>query len=279
MMLPSIAQHARQHGIIPLKKYGQNFIFDQSLCDKIVKANGLKTGSLVLEIGPGTAGLTRAILARTPKLLTVIELDPRCLPLLQDIQALHPNLSIVQGNALEFDLSCLGGGNVEIIANLPYQLGTELLITWLKNSHLINSMTLMLQKEVVDRMRAAPGTKIYGRLSVICQLVCQVTKCFDVKPEAFYPAPKVHSSVVKLLPRAAALAPKLLRQVELITKFAFGERRKMIKSSLKKLTPLLGELLDTLQINATFRAENLRPADYLALAALMIKTAGVECEA
>lgn len=270
-MLPSIAQHARKYGIIPLKKYGQNFIFDSTLCDRIVRDSGLKEGSNVLEIGPGTAGLTRSILSYSPKSLTVIEVDSRCIPILEDIRAIHPNLNIIKGDALKFDLSNLGT-DIYIISNLPYQIGTELVIKWLKNIHLIASMTLMLQKEVVDRMRAKPSTKDYGRLSVICQLICKIEKCFDVKPEAFYPAPKVHSSVVKLSPLTSVVAPEILSQVELATKFAFGERRKMIKSSLKRLAPKINSLLDGLKMDKSCRAENLSPQDYLSLAEVIIKT-------
>lgn len=270
-MLPSIAQHWRKYGIVPLKKYGQNFIFDSTLCDKIVDYSKLEKGSNVLEIGPGTAGLTRSILSYSPKSLTVIELDSRCIPILEDIHALHPNLNIIKGDALKFDLANLGT-DIHIISNLPYQIGTELVIRWLKNIHLIASMTLMLQKEVVDRMKASPTTKDYGRLSVLCQLVCKIEKCFDVKPEAFYPAPKVYSTVVKLSPLASVVDREVLRQVELATKFAFGERRKMIKSSLKRLTPEINRILDELKMDKSLRAENLSPQDYLNLAELIIKS-------
>ena len=268
-MLPSIAQHARKYSIIPLKKYGQNFIFDSTLCDKIVRDSGLKEGSNVLEIGPGTAGLTRSILSYLPKSLTVVELDSRCIALLNEIQTLYPNLNIIEGDALKFELSSLGMDNIYIISNLPYQVGTELVIKWLKNIHLIANMTLMLQKEVVDRIRAKPSTKDYSRLSVICQLICKIDKCFDVNPEAFYPPPKVYSSIVKLSPLPFIVEPETLRQVEIITRFAFSERRKMIKSSLKRLSPEINSFLDELKIDKSCRAENLTPQNYLSLAELM----------
>ncbi len=280
-VLPSIAQHASRHGIAPLKRYGQNFLFDGSLCDKIVRASELEKGRDVLEIGPGTAGLTRAILACNPKSLTVIETDKRCIPLLEEIQNLYPQLKIIEGDALAFSVKEFHAASqlkdkLLIISNLPYQIGTELVIQWIKaitaDNNLIESMTLMLQKEVVDRMRASEGNKSYGRLSVICQLACKVTKCFDVGPEAFYPAPKVHSSIVRLTPHKEALVIdlKLLNQVELITKLAFGGRRKMIKSSLSGLGANLISWLAKLGINESSRAENLSPQDYLALAKLSI---------
>ena len=267
-MLPSIAKHASNHGIVPLKRYSQNFIFDSTLCDKIVRASGLYEGECVLEVGPGTGGLTRAILSCNPKSLTVIETDKRCIPLLLEIKESHPNLNIIQDDATKLDLSTLNYKKLSIIANLPYQIGTELLIRWLKNRQFINSMTLMLQREVVDRICARLGTKSYGRLSVISQLHCQVKKCFDVSPKAFYPPPAVHSAIVKLIPINNEITPELTETVELITKLAFGERRKMIKSSLKRLTPKIEDLFVKLGIESSCRAENLSPENYLSLAKL-----------
>lgn len=269
-MLPSIAKHAASHEIVPLKKYGQNFIFDNSLCDKIVKASGLFEGEIALEIGPGPGGLTRSILAQRPKKLVVVETDRRCIDLLSEIKNFYPALDIVQGDALQFDLSYLNSSKINIIANLPYNIGTVLVINWLKNINMIKSMTLMLQKEVVDRMRAKPGNKIYGRLSVICQLICEVEKCFDVGKAAFYPPPKIDSSIVKLTPREMLPDSTIIESIELITRLAFSERRKMIRSSLKNLTPRLDEILRDLGLDPSMRAENLSPSDYLALAQSML---------
>lgn len=267
-VLPSIAKHASKHGIVPLKRYSQNFIFDSTLCDKIVRASGLYEGQCVLEVGPGTGGLTRAILLYNPKSLTVIETDRRCIPLLMEIRESYPNLNIIQDDATKLELSTLNYKKLSIIANLPYQIGTELLIRWLKNRQLINSMTLMLQREVVDRICAKLGTKSYGRLSVISQIHCQVEKCFDVSPKVFYPQPTVHSAIVKLVPIDNEIIPELTEIVELITRLAFGERRKMIKSSLKKLTPKIEDLFVELGIDSSCRAENLSPENYLSLAKL-----------
>jgi len=268
-MLPSIAKHAASHQINPLKKHGQNFIFDSSLCDKIVRASGLEENSNVLEIGPGTGGLTRSILHKSPKILTVIETDERCIPLLKEIQEYYPNLNIIKQDALKMPLAGLNLAKIDIISNLPYHIGTELVIRWLKEARLVNSMTLMLQKEVVERICAKPSTKAYGRLSVICSLIAKTEKCFDVAPTAFYPPPKVYSAIVKLTPLDNIPSSDLISKVELVTKMAFAGRRKMIKSSLKNLTPDIGELLAKLNINDNCRAENLTPNDYLSLASLI----------
>jgi len=265
--LPSIAKLAAKHGIIPLKKLGQNFIFDETLCDKIVKASGLQEENIALEIGPGPAGLTRSILNASPKQLTVIEMDARCIPLLEEIKAVYPNLTIKQADALKVNLSELvTNEKVTIISNLPYNIGSILLTAWLLQSEKINSMTLMLQKEVVDRIIAKPGIKSYGRLSVICQIVCKITKCFDVSPKAFYPEPKIWSSVVRLEPKKNIPSLQLLTKIEQITNLAFSGRRKMIKSSLKALSPDILPILEKLSIKESLRAENLSPDDYLALA-------------
>ena len=265
--LPSIAKLAAKHGIIPLKKLGQNFIFDETLCDKIVKASGLQEENIALEIGPGPAGLTRSILNASPKQLTVIEMDARCIPLLEEIKAVYPNLNIKQTDALKVNLSeIVTNEKLTIISNLPYNIGSVLLTSWLLQSEKINSMTLMLQREVVDRIIAKPGIKSYGRLSVICQIVCKITKCFDVSPKAFYPEPRIWSSVVRLEPKKNAPSLQLLTTIEQITNLAFSGRRKMIKSSLKALSPDILPILEKLSIKESLRAENLSPDDYLALA-------------
>ncbi|WP_040256178.1 16S rRNA (adenine(1518)-N(6)/adenine(1519)-N(6))-dimethyltransferase RsmA [Rickettsia hoogstraalii] len=303
-MLPSIAKHAASYQINPLKKHGQNFIFDSSLCDKIVRASNLAENSRVLEIGPGTGGLTRSILQKNPESLTVIETDERCILLLNEIKEYYPNLNIIKQDALKINLTDLSYDivnsvgfaykkreakpinnrratsdivsesksidyKVTIISNLPYHIGTELVIRWLKEARLITNMTLMLQKEVVERICAMPSTKAYGRLSVICQLITKVEKCFDVAPTAFYPPPKVYSAIVKLIPLENPPSIALINKVEQITKLAFAGRRKMIKSSLKNLVPNIHEILTQLKINDNYRAENLTPQDYLRVAEML----------
>lgn len=266
-MLPSIAKLASKHGIAPLKKFGQNFIFDESLCDKIVQHSGISHDSYVLEIGPGPAGLTRSILKAKPNKLTVIETDSRCIPLLEELQESYPFLEIKHEDALKTSLKeLLQKTNLDIISNLPYNIGSQLLINWLGEIQHVNSMTLMLQKEVVDRIISKPNNKSYGRLSVICQITCNTRKCFDVSPKAFYPEPKIWSSIVKLTPKPHQLSKEILNQLEKITRLAFSGRRKMIKSSLKTLHPDIDNILQNLGINLQNRAENLSPEDYLNVA-------------
>ncbi|MCP5363097.1 MAG: 16S rRNA (adenine(1518)-N(6)/adenine(1519)-N(6))-dimethyltransferase RsmA [Rickettsiaceae bacterium] len=270
--LPSIAKLAAKHGIVPLKKLGQNFIFDETLCDKIVKASGLQDGNIALEIGPGPGGLTRSILKASSGKLTVIEMDARCIPLLEEIKTVYPDLIIKQADALKVSLSeIVTDEKITIISNLPYNIGSVLLTSWLLQSEKINSMTLMLQKEVVDRIIAKAGTKSYGRLSIICQIVCKITKCFDVSPKAFYPEPKIWSSVVRLEPKENVPNLQLLTKIEQITNLAFSGRRKMIKSSLKALSPDISIILEKLSINQSLRAEDLLPENYLALAEAILE--------
>lgn len=267
-MIPfTIAEHARKHGITPLKKYGQNFIFDSTLCDKIVRASGFKEGDTVLEVGPGTAGLTRSILACRPASLTVIETDRRMIPLLEEIKEHYPHLHIIKEDALKYDISrqISKESKIRIISNLPYNVGTQLIINWLKSASLIENITVMLQKEVVERMHSSQGSKSYGRLSVLCQLICKVEKCFDVSREAFYPPPKVESSIVKLSPKAGLPPPNIIAMVEKVTQMAFSQRRKMVKSSLKTLSNIEAAL-ENLKIPPSARAGDISPEQYLSIA-------------
>ncbi|GAB4163506.1 MAG: 16S rRNA (adenine(1518)-N(6)/adenine(1519)-N(6)) -dimethyltransferase RsmA [Rickettsiaceae bacterium] len=265
-MLPSIAKLASKHGIAPLKKYGQNFIFDESLCDKIVKHAGISPESEVLEIGPGPAGLTRSILKAAPKSLCVIETDPRCLPLLDEIKQVYPILEIKHADALKIQLSEVKNSRLDVVSNLPYNIGSQLLINWLSQIGHVNSLTLMFQKEVVDRIVAAHNSKSYGRLSVFCQILCRVERCFDVSPKAFYPEPKIWSSVVRLVPKTDIPDREVMVKLERITQHAFAGRRKMIKSSLKRIIPDIEVTLKSLGLEQSLRAENLSPQDYLAIA-------------
>lgn len=269
-MLPSVAKLASKHGIVPLKKYGQNFIFDETLCDKIVRMANLTKDSDVLEIGPGPAGLTRSILKNGPRSLSVIETDSRCLPLLEEIKDMYPALNIMHNDALKVMLpDIIVDTKLDIISNLPYNIGTQLLLNWIHQIEHVNSMVVMLQKEVVDRIVSSHGKKSYGRLSIICQLVCNVEKCFDVSPKAFYPEPKIWSSIVKLTPKTDRPSKEVLFALEKITVQAFSGRRKMIKSSLKNVAPNIEEILKSLGLDQSLRAENLSPQDYLEIAKLV----------
>lgn len=266
MTLPSIAAHARSYGISPQKKLGQNFIFDISLCDKIVRSIPLIEGKEVLEIGPGPGGLTRAILSQNPKKLIVIEKDPRCLGLLLDLQKYYPNLEIISDDALKIKLSDLASSKLCIISNLPYNIGTELVFRWLEYPDLIESMTLMLQREVVDRICAKVSTKAYGKLSIICQVLAEVKKEFDVSPQAFYPPPKVHSAIVNIFPKVD-VNRDMLKKLRELTHMAFMFRRKMLK---KALPIVQEEVFEELGINPQSRPEELSPEVYVALASRLI---------
>jgi 16S rRNA (adenine1518-N6/adenine1519-N6)-dimethyltransferase len=264
MTLPSIAQHAKSHGIIPDKKLGQNFLFDLSLCDKIAKTSGNIKNKIVVEVGPGPAGLTRAILACAPQKLIAIEKDQRCIVLLQQIKEYFPQLEIMETDALKVKISSLSIDKLTIVANLPYNIGTELLFWWLDEIDYVESITIMLQKEVVDRICAHPKSKSYGKLSIMCQLVCDVERHFDVAPTAFFPPPKVTSSIVRIVPKHTRPTNQIIESVRKITSLAFNQRRKMLRSSLK--TMISEDLLQECEIDPQDRAENLSVDDYVRLA-------------
>lgn len=269
-MLPTIAKLAAKHDIRPMKKYGQNFIYDESLCDKIVRVSNITQNDSVLEIGPGVAGLTRSILKINPKKLFVIETDIRCKPLLAELQSYYPILHVLFANALQIRVSDATAKNnnlsdkISIISNLPYNIGCKLLTNWLDEIEYIKDMTLMFQKEVAERIVASSGSKSYGRLSILCQVMCDVTKSFDVSPDAFYPKPKIWSSIVHLKPKADTPCRDTLRMLSHITALAFSARRKMLKSSLKGIDNI-ENILKSLNIDSMLRAENVAPDQYLSI--------------
>lgn len=273
-MLPTIAQLVSKYGVQPLKKYGQNFIYDESLCDKIVKYAEVNSSSNVLEIGPGPAGLTRSILKAGPNSCAIIEMDQRFMPLLDEIRSYYPKLSIKQGDALRFKLAELTSAPLEkltIISNLPYNVGCKLLTNWLEEIELVDSITVMLQKEVVERIIAKPACKDYGRLSIICQILCDVQKCFDVSSKVFYPPPQVDSAVVKLVPKKdIKLSKDIIKKIQIITMHAFNGRRKTLKKSLQAVPNHLA-ILEQLNIDPALRPENLSPVDYYNIANLTLR--------
>lgn len=269
MTLPSIAQHAKSHNIVPDKKLGQNFLFDLSLCDKIARTSGNIKDKIVLEVGPGPAGLSRAILACGPAKLFVIEKDQRCIALLEEIKTYFPQLEIMNADALNVKLSVIVENKITIVANLPYNIGTELLFRWLDEIEYIESITIMLQKEVVDRICANPGSKTYGKLSIMCQLICDVEKEFDVSPAAFYPPPKVTSSIVRIVPKNLQPTQLIIDAVRKITSQAFNQRRKMLKSSLKGISPDIEDILVRCGIDPQDRAENLSVDDFVRIAGVI----------
>lgn len=266
--LPPLREVIALHGIAARKALGQNFLLDLNLTAKIARAAGDLAGATVLEIGPGPGGLTRALLAGGAARVVAIEQDERCMGALAEIaDASDGRLEVVAGDALAIDHASLvaGATDVRIVANLPYNIGTELLVRWLTSEAwppFYRSMTLMFQREVAERIVAAPGSGAYGRLAVLAGWRTEATICFDLPPRAFTPPPKVHSSVVHLVPRATPL-PCRLGALETVTRAAFGQRRKMLRQSLK---PLGGEaLLARAGIDPTRRAETLQVEEFLRL--------------
>jgi 16S rRNA (adenine1518-N6/adenine1519-N6)-dimethyltransferase len=269
--LSSIASYAKSFGIIPIKRLGQNFIYDKPLCDKIVAASGDIIGKNILEIGPGPGGLTRSILDKNPKKLFVIERDDRSINLLEDLKKYYDSLVIFHQDALKIKINDLKiNGKVKIIANLPYNIGTKLLINWSKELELIEEITIMLQKEVVNRICTVVGTKDYGRLSVIIQILFTPKKQFDVSKESFYPQPKVTSSIVKLIPKNILYSPLLISKLEEITQIAFSARRKQISNSLGKNYIGIFKILDQLSIKYSQRPEEITPEQYLEMAEILL---------
>jgi 16S rRNA (adenine1518-N6/adenine1519-N6)-dimethyltransferase len=266
--LPPLRDVIAAYGLAPKKSLGQNFLFDLNLTRKIARAAGAADGGTFYEVGPGPGGLTRALLAEGAGKVIAVERDARCLPALEEIAAAWPGkLEIHPADALKLDEAAILPRGVRIAANLPYNVGTALLIKWLTAPQwppIWASLTLMFQKEVAQRIIAAPSTEHYGRLSVLAQWRCTAKILFDVNRGAFVPPPSVTSSIVRLEPRSQPLAPADLADLEKITAAAFGQRRKMLRQSLK---PLGGEvLLEKAGIDPTARPEDLKIEQFAALA-------------
>lgn len=265
--LPPLREVIAAHGLAPLKRYGQHFLTDPRLIARIAAAAGDLTQGTVFEIGPGPGGLTRALLDAGAAKVIAVEYDSRCLAALAELAEAYPGrLELVEADALEVDLTSLAEGPRKIVANLPYNISTALLTRWLAQAEYFDSMTLMFQKEVAERLKAQPRTKAYGRLSVLTQVVCRVRKAFDLAPGAFHPPPKVTSSVVVLTPRPERL-PCRLKTLEACTAAAFGQRRKTLRSSLKSWTSNAERLLESVDLKSSARAEELLPMDFVKLVA------------
>jgi 16S rRNA (adenine1518-N6/adenine1519-N6)-dimethyltransferase len=253
------------------KSLGQNFLLDLNLTRRIAREAGPLAGETVLEIGPGPGGLTRALLLEGATRVIVVERDPRCLPALEQIaEASDGRLSINIGDALECDEASLSGGApVHVVANLPYNVGTPLLVKWLSTDSWppwFKSLTLMFQREVAERIVAAPSSNAYGRLSVISQWRTRPRILFDVNRSAFTPAPKVTSSIVRFDLLAHPRGDAVLRDLERVTAAAFGQRRKMLRSSLRSLGPFSDQMIEMAQLAPTSRAEEVSVEGFAALA-------------
>lgn len=267
--LPPLRDVIERFGLRARKELGQNFLLDLNLTGKIARAAGPLDEARVIEVGPGPGGLTRALLMHGAAKVVAIERDPRCIGALEEIAGHYPGrLEIVAGDALKTDFDALAAGadDVRIVSNLPYNIGTQLLLNWIAAPNwppFWKSLTLMFQKEVAERITATPADDAYGRLGVLAGWRTQARILFDVPRQAFTPPPSVTSSVVQLTPRERPLTADL-RKLERITEAAFGQRRKMLRQSLKRVG---GEtLLQAASIDGTRRAETLSIEEFVRLA-------------
>ena len=269
--LPPLREVIARHGLRALKSYGQHFLLDLNLTGRIARAAGDLGQGTTVEVGPGPGGLTRALLAKGAARVVAVERDKRCLAALNELAAAYPgSLEVISGDALAVDVRTLGAAPRRIVANLPYNVATPLLIGWLtllaEAPGAIDRMVLMFQKEVAERLAAPVGTRSYGRLSVLAQWLSEVRPLFDVPARAFTPSPNVVSTVVALTPRPAPAHPARLAELERATAAAFGQRRKMLRQSLKSLGGDPRDLLAACGLDETARAETLSVADFCALA-------------
>ena len=269
--LPSLKTTVEAHRLMAEKALGQNFLLNQDITDKIIRLSlsnqGLESfeGASVFEVGPGPGGLTRAVLKAEPQKLTVIEMDPRCIGIMEELKSKTGNImQIKNGDALQYDFSKEDEKDVHIVSNLPYNISVPLLVKWLEKIKDYKSLTLMFQKEVADRILASTKCKDYGRISILAQLQCRITRLFDLSPECFVPAPKVWSSVLLFQPQEKTLSQKQINKLEKLTAQAFSQRRKMIRQSLKSLRGLEAAC-EAENIVLTSRPEELSPQQFLAL--------------
>ena len=265
--LPPLSETIAAHGLDAKKRFGQHFLLDLNLTRRIARAAAPLGEGTVIEIGPGPGGLTRALLLEGARHVVAVEVDARAFgPLLELQAAADGRLDLLEADALKIEPRDLGAAPLRIVANLPYNVSTALLVRWLHAANDITDMVLMFQKEVVDRLVAAPRTKDYGRLSVLAQHVCEVRRLFDVAPTAFVPPPKVTSAVARLTPRPQAARLADLRPLERVTAAAFGQRRKMLRGSLAGVYANPVATLERLGLQPTARAEELTVDDFVRLA-------------
>lgn len=269
--LPTLKETVEKYGLLAKKNLGQNFLLNMDVVRRVARAAGNLQGQTVIEIGPGPGGLTRALLEAGAAYVIAIERDLRCLPALDELCETYPGkLEVIHEDALKIKPQALTNAPFKIIANLPYNIGTELLIRWLDDLTNVQSFTLMFQKEVALRIVAKPNTKDYGRLAILCQYLMETSKVFDLPPGAFTPPPKVTSSVVHLVPKGLTEeALNLIPYLSRVTQLAFGQRRKMLRSSLK---PVFTENdIISKGIDPNLRPEQLILNDFIILAELLLK--------
>jgi len=271
--LPPLRDVIADAGLRADKRLGQHFLLDLNLTSRIARTAGDLSRGTVIEVGPGPGGLTRALLSAGAAHLIAIEKDPRCLAALAPVvDAAGGALTVIEGDATKIDFSTLGEPPYTIVANLPYNVGTPLLIGWLTGETPVTSLTLMFQKEVADRITARPGESAYGRLSVIANWRCETTYDFTVPARAFTPPPKVDSAIVTLRPYDTPPYDGDIRVLEKVTAAAFGQRRKMLRQSLKSLGLDVAVLLEKAGLDGTVRAEEVDIAGYGRLAAAVTGT-------
>lgn len=271
--LPPLREVIEKHVLSAQKSLGQNFLLDLNLTAKIARQAGNLTECDVLEIGPGPGGLTRGLLAEGARKVVAIEKDTRCINALQEIAQAYPKrLQIIEGDALDIDLGAHLVAPVRVVANLPYNVGTELLVRWLTPTQwppYWDSLTLMFQREVADRIVAQPGSKAYGRLALLTQWRCDARIVMSLPPNAFTPAPKVSSAVVHLVALEHPRFEAKQKVLEKIIAKAFNQRRKMLRSSLKGICPNIESTLERSGIQPTQRAEEISLKKFCALARII----------
>ncbi|MFV0336049.1 MAG: 16S rRNA (adenine(1518)-N(6)/adenine(1519)-N(6))-dimethyltransferase RsmA [Tropicimonas sp.] len=276
--LPPLRAVIAAHGLAAKKSLGQNFLLDLNLTARIARVPGDLSGASVFEVGPGPGGLTRGLLAEGAGKVLAVEKDARCLPALAEVAAAAPGrLEVIGGDALEVDPRAHLDGPIHVVANLPYNVGTELLVRWLTPEvwpPYWASLTLMFQQEVAERIVAQPGGKAYGRLAVLAQWRAQARIALRLPPEAFTPAPKVHSAVVHLRPRPVPLWPADPEVLSRVVAMAFNQRRKMLRAALKGLGGDVEALLEQAGITPTERAERVTIEQFAALARAVAGRAG-----
>jgi 16S rRNA (adenine1518-N6/adenine1519-N6)-dimethyltransferase len=274
-MLPTLRETVDFYGLMANKALGQNFLLDSNITDKIIRQSLAQQNIPdfhkynIIEIGPGPGGLTRSILGAEPLSLTVVEMDSRCIKIMEDLRVeTNTPMTIINGDAMLFNPAETVASPRQIISNLPYNVSVPLLIKWLTQTKDFSALTLMFQKEVAERIMAPTHSKDYGRVSIIAQLTCSIKKLFDLNPECFTPAPKIWSSVLLFQPLENPINSDDIAKIEKITALAFGQRRKMLRQSLKSIINI-NEKLEQIGILPTARAEEVPPQKFFELSQLL----------